>query len=446
MQVSGRDGHDLNERTSLLGASNGLNHGTIMADETDENVYERVIDPNEFDLILSRSESYTTGLGIEPESQESAMLRGPRRYSGVKPGRRPSFASLQRRASRSSIGSDQSPIEEGDEEQKSKSPFLAGVSVGRFWFIFGGILACYFVACFDSTIMVSSHPVITSYFHSSNSASWLSTAFLLTSTSFQPLFGRLSDTIGRKPPMIFTLVVFLVATIWCGLAQSITSFIAARALCGLGAGGTMSLGSIITSDLVPIEIRGAYQSYINIVFGAGSMLGAALGGAIADHLGWRMEFAIQIPFLIICLLIAWFTIPRNLGLAEGVRQKTLLEAMKVFDLKGSILLTTSITFLILGIVSLTTLVLWPPPTNALTEPRRQCLPLGAPFGHHIPLDFRSLLPPLHLRRIARTPPYYASRPLNPQPPRRPHPFQCHRCHSRQCSDIQHPALFPGCSS
>jgi MFS family permease len=201
--------------------------------------------------------------------------------------------------------------------------------------------------------MVSSHPVITSYFHSSNSASWLSTAFLLTSTSFQPLFGRLSDTIGRKGPMIFTMGIFLIATIWCALAQSMPSFIAARALCGLGAGGTISLMSIITSDLVPIEIRGAYQSYINIIYGVGSMLGAALGGAIADHLGWRWEFGIQIPFLVICLLIAWFTIPKNLGLAQGVKQKTLLEAMKVFDFKGSILLTTSITCLILGIVSRT---------------------------------------------------------------------------------------------
>jgi predicted MFS family arabinose efflux permease len=80
------------------------------------------------------------------------------------------------------------------------------------------------------------------------------------------------------------------------------------------------------------------------------MLGAALGGAIADHLGWRWEFGIQIPFLLACLFISWLTIPKTLGLAEGVKRKTLLEAMKVFDFKGSILLTTSITFLILGIV------------------------------------------------------------------------------------------------
>jgi len=87
------------------------------------------------------------------------------------------------------------------------------------------------------TILASSHPVITSHFNSSNSASWLSTAFLLTSTAFQPLFGRLSDTMGRKPPYTFTLIIFLLATVWCALAQSMQEFILARALCGLGAGG-----------------------------------------------------------------------------------------------------------------------------------------------------------------------------------------------------------------
>ncbi|KAH8678746.1 major facilitator superfamily domain-containing protein [Tricladium varicosporioides] len=215
--------------------------------------------------------------------------------------------------------------------------------------IFGGTLITYFVASFDSTIMVSSHPIITSYFHSSNSASWLSTAFLLTSTSFQPLFGRLSDTIGRRKPYIFTMAIFVVATIWCALAQSMLSFILARALCGLGAGGMMTMGSIITSDLVPIEIRGAYQSYINIIFGVGSALGAALGGAIADHLGWRWEFGIQIPALFACLAASYLTVPSDLGMAEGVQRKSIWEAMKVFDYKGSILLTSSITFLILGL-------------------------------------------------------------------------------------------------
>jgi MFS family permease len=88
---------------------------------------------------------------------------------------------------------------------------------------------------FDSTLMASSHPVITSYFNASNSASWLSTAFLLTSTALQPLFGRVSDTIGRRPLYLLGLLFLSITTAWCALAQSIGSFIAARAFCGLGA-------------------------------------------------------------------------------------------------------------------------------------------------------------------------------------------------------------------
>ncbi len=153
------------------------------------------------------------------------------------------------------IPDEETPLLPDDDAHKpaTTNPYLGGVSVTQFWLLFSQILVSYFVSCFDSTIMASSHPVITSYFGSSNSASWLSTAFLLTSTSFQPLLGGLSDAVGRKAPYVGTIVVFLVATVWCALAGSMTSFIVARALCGLGAGGMMTLGSIIISDVVPIE-------------------------------------------------------------------------------------------------------------------------------------------------------------------------------------------------
>jgi nitrate/nitrite transporter NarK len=121
------------------------------------------------------------------------------------------------------------------------SPYLGSYTTSQFWLLYSPILFQYFVATFDSTLMASSHPVITSYFHSSNSASWLSTAFMLTSTAFQPLFGRVSDTIGRRPMYLFALVMFACTTAWCALAQSIGSFIAARAFCGLGAGGVMAM-------------------------------------------------------------------------------------------------------------------------------------------------------------------------------------------------------------
>jgi len=98
--------------------------------------------------------------------------------------------------------------------------------------------------------MASSHPVITSYFDASNAASWLSTPFLLAATSFQPLFGRLSDYIGRKNPNLVAIFIFLFGTIWCAASPNVESFITARAFCGLGAGGVMVLGAIIVNDIV----------------------------------------------------------------------------------------------------------------------------------------------------------------------------------------------------
>jgi MFS family permease len=220
----------------------------------------------------------------------------------------------------------------------------------RFRLIFGGIQLGYMIGFFDSTLMASSHPVITSHFHASNSASWLSTAFLLTSTALLPLFGRISDTFGRKPVYIFSIVVFFLTTAWCALAQSIGSFIAARAVCGLGAGGVFSMGMIICSDLVRIEYRGVYQSYINLSLGVGGCLGLAGGGFICDQLGWRGAFAIQLPFIFVYLLVALWTTPSDLGLtARQSGRMNVCQLIGKIDLIGSVILTVAVTALIIGI-------------------------------------------------------------------------------------------------
>ncbi|KAL4904986.1 hypothetical protein BDW74DRAFT_153912 [Aspergillus multicolor] len=224
------------------------------------------------------------------------------------------------------------------------------VSPTRFWLIFGGVQLGYVIGFFDSTLMASSHPVITSHFHASNSASWLSTAFLLTSTAFLPLFGRVSDTFGRKPVYLFAIAVFFLTTAWCAMAQSIGSFIAARAFCGLGAGGVFSMGMILSSDLVRIEYRGIYQSYINLCLGLGGCLGLAFGGYLCDQVGWRGAFFVQLPFIFVYFLVAAWTVPTGLGLKnQGSDRMTFLQLLKSIDLVGSALLVLTVTALIMGL-------------------------------------------------------------------------------------------------
>ncbi|KKK13326.1 MFS multidrug transporter [Aspergillus rambellii] len=134
------------------------------------------------------------------------------------------------------------------------------------------------------------------------------------------------------------------------MAQSIGSFIAARALCGLGAGGVFSMGMILSSDLVRIEYRGIYQSYVNLCLGTGGSLGLAFGGYLCDQVGWRGAFFVQLPFIFVYFIVAAWTTPADLGLkSQHKDQMTVFQLIKSIDLVGSALLVLSVTSLIMGL-------------------------------------------------------------------------------------------------
>lgn len=102
------------------------------------------------------------------------------------------------------------------------------------------------------------------------------------------------------------------------------------------------VGAIVLSDILPIEIRGAYQSVNNLAWGAGSVFGAATGGFLADALGWRWEFGIQVPFGLFCMATLYLTIPDS---TDTKSTCNLWERFKDFDYAGSIYL---VSFLVVG--------------------------------------------------------------------------------------------------
>lgn len=134
------------------------------------------------------------------------------------------------------------------------------------------------------------------------------TRYFLTLTTFQPLYGRLSDIFGRKECLLFAYSVFGLGCLGCGLAGDIVQLCAARAVAGIGGGGMNAVVSILMTDLVPLRDRGLWQGYINMVYAVGVASGAPIGGLLADSLGWRFAFVGQFPLTILAWLAVFWVL------------------------------------------------------------------------------------------------------------------------------------------
>jgi len=130
--------------------------------------------------------------------------------------------------------------------------------------------------------------------------------YLLTTTSFQPLYGKLSDIYGRKACLLFAYSVFGLGCLFCGISRNMNDLIAARAFAGIGGGGMTTVASILMSDIVSLRTRGTWQGGLNIIFSLGSAVGGPLGGWLADTVGWRWAFIGQAPLTLMAFLTVTF--------------------------------------------------------------------------------------------------------------------------------------------
>src|SRR5256714_11078572 len=115
------------------------------------------------------------------------------------------------------------------------------LTVGRVLAVYAGLMVTLLLAAFDQTIVATALPTIVSELGGLSQYSWVFTAYMLASTVTVPLYGKLGDVYGRKPLMLFAIVVFLAGSALCGTAQSMTQLVIFRGVQGIGAGGLIPL-------------------------------------------------------------------------------------------------------------------------------------------------------------------------------------------------------------
>ena len=185
----------------------------------------------------------------------------------------------------------------------------AGLSRGKVILATAGTMLALLLAALDQTIVGTAIPRIVSDLNGLDRLAWVTTAYLVTSTTMTPIAGKLGDLFGRKPFMLAGMIGFVLASALCGLSQDMTQLILFRGIQGLFGGVLFATVFTVIGDLFPPEQRGKLAGLFGAVFGLSSIVGPTLGGFITDHWSWRWVFEVNIPVGIVAVLVVLAGLP-----------------------------------------------------------------------------------------------------------------------------------------
>lgn len=202
--------------------------------------------------------------------------------------------------------------------------------------VISGLMLVMLLAALDQTIVSTALPTIVGELGGLNHLSWVVTAYLLAVTVGTPLYGKLGDMYGRRRVIQGALVVFLIGSVLCGQAQSMTELIIFRAIQGIGGGGLMVSAQAGIGDVVSPRERGRFMGLFGAVFGLASVGGPLIGGFLTTNISWRWIFYVNVPLGIAALVVLSLTFP-------AVKS----QVKRTIDLAGTALLAVGLSSLVL---------------------------------------------------------------------------------------------------
>ena len=204
-----------------------------------------------------------------------------------------------------------------------------------------------FCVALDNTIIAVAIPRITDEFHDLNDVGWYASAYLLTSSSFQLLFGKIYSLFNVKWVFLVALFIFEVGSLVCGVAPTSTALIVGRAVAGLGSAGIFSGALITIANTVTVSRRPIFFGMIGGMYGIASVAGPLMGGAFTDRLTWRWCFYINLPIGAVTALglLVFLRLP-----PAAVRPKESLSVIfRRLDPAGTLIFVPAIVCLLLAL-------------------------------------------------------------------------------------------------
>jgi EmrB/QacA subfamily drug resistance transporter len=192
----------------------------------------------------------------------------------------------------------------------------ATLSKRRLYAVLAALMMGMLLAALDQTVVGTAMPRVIADLNGMSHYAWVATAYLLAETASMPIWGKLSDAYGRRLFFIIGMVLFLIGSVLCGQAHSMTELILFRGLQGLGGGAMMPVAQAIIGDLFPPKDRGKWLGLFMAVFGLATIIGPTLGGWITDNWGWRWTFYVNVPFGIAALVLVVVALPGHVQLRK----------------------------------------------------------------------------------------------------------------------------------
>ncbi|ACJ34682.1 Permease of the major facilitator superfamily [Anoxybacillus flavithermus WK1] len=222
-------------------------------------------------------------------------------------------------------------------EQAAIQTSIANIQQKRGILITGLLVAMLFGAL-DGTIVGTALPRIVGELGGLSMMAWLTTAYMLTSTTIVPIAGKLADLFGRKSIYVTGLAIFIIGSALCGMADTMNQLIIFRAIQGIGGGIMMPMAMIVIGDLFTGAERAKWQGVFGGVFGLASILGPQVGGWIVDSLNWRWVFYINLPVGILAIVL----------ISLGLHNHRVAERVKL-DLAGMFTMVVAVVSLSLAL-------------------------------------------------------------------------------------------------